>query len=179
MDLDGRETTDVIPGLGTMYTWNVVSPRLGMTARLTADGRTILRASYGQFSQGVLTGELGLFHPAVSPITTRSYDSESGEYKNVISVVDPKINLQFDPPHAPAAHERIFCGRGSRSGAPDGRGDCVCGQERCELHRVDRRDRPIPFGTANRRRTRHHGVRWTAPHGRVAASASRTRTLIR
>jgi hypothetical protein len=97
VDLDGRETADVIPGLGTMYTWNVVSPRLGMTARLTADGRTILRASYGQFSQGVLTGELGIFHPAVSPTITRSYDSESGDYKNVISVVDPKINLQFDP----------------------------------------------------------------------------------
>jgi hypothetical protein len=97
VDLDGRETAEIIPGLGTMYTWNVVSPRLGMTARVTSDGRTILRASYGQFSQGVLTGELGIFHPAVTPTITRSYDPESGEYKTVASVVDPRINLQFDP----------------------------------------------------------------------------------
>ena len=97
VDLEGRETAEIIRGLGTMYTWNVMSPRLGFTARLSADGRTILRASYGKFSQGVLTGELGLFHPAVSPTTTRSYDSQTGEYKNVVSVVDNKINLQFDP----------------------------------------------------------------------------------
>src|SRR6185436_18500566 len=72
VDLDGHETADIIRGLGTMYTWNVVSPRLGFTARLSADGRTILRASYGTFSQGVLTGELGIFHPAVSPTITKS-----------------------------------------------------------------------------------------------------------
>ena len=35
-----------------------VSPRLGVTAKLTADGRTMLRASYGRFNQGVLTGEI-------------------------------------------------------------------------------------------------------------------------
>ena len=36
-----------------------MSPRLGVTAKLSADGRTMLRASYGRFHQGVLTGELG------------------------------------------------------------------------------------------------------------------------
>ena len=35
-----------------------MSPRLGVTAKLTADSRTMLRASYGRFNQGVLTGEL-------------------------------------------------------------------------------------------------------------------------
>ena len=35
---------------------------MGVTAKVTSDGRTILRASYGRFSQGVLTGEIGLFH---------------------------------------------------------------------------------------------------------------------
>ena len=54
----GMETDATIAGLGTLYTWNVVSPRLGITAKLTADGRTMLRASYGRFNQGVLTGEL-------------------------------------------------------------------------------------------------------------------------
>ena len=35
--------------------------------KLTADGRTMLRASYGRFSQGVLTGEFSPFHPGVDP----------------------------------------------------------------------------------------------------------------
>ena len=58
LDSQGRETDDIVRGLGTLYTWNVWSPRLGVTMKLTADGRTMLRASYGRFSQGVLTGEL-------------------------------------------------------------------------------------------------------------------------
>jgi len=97
VDLEGHETADIIKGLGTMYTWNVVSPRLGVITKITADGRTILRASYGKFSQGVLTGELGIFHPAVSPTITKSYDPETGTYPNTVSVVDGRINLQFDP----------------------------------------------------------------------------------
>ena len=64
IDASGQETDETIAGLGTLYTWNVVSPRLGVTAKLSADGRTMLRASYGRFNQGVLTGELSPSIPA-------------------------------------------------------------------------------------------------------------------
>ncbi|HYM23802.1 MAG TPA: TonB-dependent receptor, partial [Vicinamibacterales bacterium] len=96
-DAQGRDTGATIPGLGTLYVWNVISPRLGVTERLTADGRTILRASYGRFSQGVLTGELSPIHPGVTPITTMAYDGATGGYTQLVSVVDPKINLLLDP----------------------------------------------------------------------------------
>jgi hypothetical protein len=96
IDLDGRETSDILSGLGTLYTWNVWSPRLGATAKLTGDGRTMLRASYGLFSQGVLTGEIGLFHPAVAPITTMGFDSATRGYTRPVSVVDNQVNLQLD-----------------------------------------------------------------------------------
>jgi hypothetical protein len=96
-DAQGRETGEIIRGLGTLYTWNVVSPRLGVTERLTADGRTILRASYGRFNQGVLTGELGPIHPGVTRVTTTAFDAATGGYTIPISVVDPKINLLLDP----------------------------------------------------------------------------------
>ena len=84
-------------GLGTLYTWNVWSPRLGVTTRLTADGRTMLRASYGRFHQGVLTGELGPIHPGQTPITTTAFDPATGGYTRLVSVVDPKTNLRLDP----------------------------------------------------------------------------------
>ncbi|MBA2305918.1 MAG: TonB-dependent receptor, partial [Acidobacteria bacterium] len=58
VDLEGQKTNALVEGLGTLYTWNIVSPRLGVTAKLTANGRTMLRGSYGRFSQGVVTGEL-------------------------------------------------------------------------------------------------------------------------
>src|SRR4029077_5274049 len=96
-DAEGHETGAIIRGLGTLYTWNVVSPRLGVTERLTADGRTVLRASYGRFNQGVLTGEISPIPPGVTPITTTAFDAATGGYTNPVSVVDPKINLLLDP----------------------------------------------------------------------------------
>ena len=97
LDAAGHETGSVIGGLGTMYTWNLLSPRVGVTAKLSADGRTLLRASYGRFDQGVLTGELAPFHPGQSPVTTRGFEPATGGYTRVISIVDPKRNLQLDP----------------------------------------------------------------------------------
>jgi hypothetical protein len=96
LDLQGHDTDTIIPGLGTLYTWNVVSPRLGVTTKLTADGRTVLRGSYGRFSQGVLTGEFGSFHTGVSPITTSAFDPATGGYTTLVSVLDPKTQLQLD-----------------------------------------------------------------------------------
>ncbi|MGE5813883.1 MAG: TonB-dependent receptor [Acidobacteriota bacterium] len=97
LDSEGRDTGNTVQGLGTMYTWNVWSPRVGVTARLTADGRTMLRASYGRFRQGVFTGELSPFHPGVTPITTYAYERGTGDYTRVVRTVDSRINLQFDP----------------------------------------------------------------------------------
>ena len=97
LDPQGRETENIVRGLGTLYTWNVWSPRLGVATKLTADGRTMLRASYGRFNQGVLTGELSPFHPGATPTTTAGFDSATGGYTSIVSVVDPKRNLQLDP----------------------------------------------------------------------------------
>jgi hypothetical protein len=96
-DVTGRETGGVVQGLGTLYRWNIWSPRLGVTVRLTLDGRTMGRASYGRFSQGVLTGELGPIHPGQTPITTSAFDAATGGYTRVVSVVDPRTNLRLDP----------------------------------------------------------------------------------
>jgi hypothetical protein len=96
-DVNGSETGGVAQGLGTLYRWNVWSPRLGLTARLTADGRTMARVSYGRFSQGVLTGELGPIHPGQTPITTLAFEPATGGYTRVVSVVDPRTNLRLDP----------------------------------------------------------------------------------
>jgi hypothetical protein len=97
LDAEGQETDATIAGLGTLYTWNVVSPRLGVTAKLSADGRTMLRASYGRFNMGVLTGELSPVHPGVTSTTTMAFDPATGGYTTLVSVVDPNINLALDP----------------------------------------------------------------------------------
>ena len=102
IDAEGHETGDIIPGLGTMYTWNVISPRLGVTAKLTADGRTILRASYGRFHQGILTAEVAPTHPGITPITTTAFDPATGGYTRLVSVVDSTTQRAGRSPHARA-----------------------------------------------------------------------------
>ena len=97
LDPGGRETDRIIEGLGTLYSWNLWSPRLGATMKLTGDGRTILRGSYGRFSPGVLTGEFSAFHPGVTPTTTTQFDPVTGGYTRPVSVVDSKKNLLLDP----------------------------------------------------------------------------------
>jgi hypothetical protein len=96
-DAQGNETGATIRGLGTLYTWNVFSPRVGLTAKLTTDGRTILRTSYGRFHQGILTGEPSAVHPGLTPTTTAAFDQATGQYSRIISVVDPTVNLRLDP----------------------------------------------------------------------------------
>jgi hypothetical protein len=97
VDLQGNETGETVQGLGTLYTWNLLSPRIGLVAKLAADGRTMLRASYGRFSQGVLTGELEPFHPGSSPVTTADFEGATGAYTRVVSVVNNAVNLRLDP----------------------------------------------------------------------------------
>lgn len=97
VDAYAHETSAVVPGLGTLYTWNVFSPRLGVTAKLTADGRTLLRSSYGRFYQGVLTGELSSVHPGAAPVTTMAFDATTGGYTKTVSIVTPTINVKIDP----------------------------------------------------------------------------------
>jgi hypothetical protein len=96
-DAEGRKTAKIIEGLGTLYTWNDVSARLGASVRLTADGRTVARASYGRYHQGVLTGELAPVHPGVTPVTRARWSPATGEYSQIVSVVDSKVNLRHDP----------------------------------------------------------------------------------
>ena len=96
-DAHGNETGATIEGLGTLYSWNVFSPRLGLTAKLSADGRTVLRTTYGRFHQGILTGEPSAVHPGLTPTTTAGFDQATGQYSRIISVVNPTVNLQLDP----------------------------------------------------------------------------------
>ena len=105
VDLEGRTTDTIIPGAGTLYTWNILSPRLGLTMKLSEDGRTMLRASYGRFSQGVLTGELAAFHPGASTTTTKAWVPAAGDYTRVTSVVDPRQMLLNQDLRAPRTDE--------------------------------------------------------------------------
>jgi hypothetical protein len=117
VDLQGSETDQILTGLGTLFTWNTWSPRLGVTTKLSADGRTILRASYGRFVQGVLTAELEFFHPGQFPVTTRAFDPADGDYTRVISELSNKVNLLLDRDIRPPRTDELSVGMDREIGA--------------------------------------------------------------
>jgi hypothetical protein len=96
-DALGNETGEEIQGLGDLFTWTNLSPRLGFNYKLTSDGRTLLRASYGRFTQRIITGELTGVHPGLSPITLAYFNPDTGGYTDIDSVVDPNANLSVNP----------------------------------------------------------------------------------
>ena len=97
LDADGRETGVPISGDGLLYTWRDVSPRLAATWKLTDDGRTLLRASYGRFTQGVLTGEVSPDHPGqASTFTTDCVGNVTPCVANSIED-NPRTQVQIDP----------------------------------------------------------------------------------
>ena len=86
VDLQGQATDAMVEGSGTLYVWNVVSPRLGVTMKLDRSGQTMLRGSYGRFSQGVLTGELAAFHPGASTVTMKNWVPADQAYTRVTQI---------------------------------------------------------------------------------------------
>ena len=109
-DADGNETGETIEGRGTLYTWSTLSPRLGLNLKLTADGRTALRASYGRFYQGVLNSELHVVHPGLTPTTFAFFDPSTGDYSAVFAVVDPLSQVGIDPDTDPPTTDQFSIG---------------------------------------------------------------------
>ena len=96
VDLEGHETSQQVPGAGLLYQWNTLSPRVGAVLKFSEDARTILRSSFGRFHAGVLTGELGQFHPGATIVTTRDFVAADGDYTRIRSQLHPATNLRLD-----------------------------------------------------------------------------------
>jgi hypothetical protein len=90
-------TGTTIAGLGDMFTWHVASPRAGVNVKLTSDGRTVLRATYGRAYRQILLNEIDVVHPGIADLTQRNYSAATGGYTTLVSVTNSKSNLKIDP----------------------------------------------------------------------------------
>jgi len=94
-DLLVHATGRIIEGSGTVDTWNILSPRVGLVIKLDTVGRTMLRANAGRFSQGMLTGEISAIHPGR---TRNTVILASGE-KLVKDPSQVELDPEIRPPH--------------------------------------------------------------------------------
>jgi len=89
-------TGATVPGLGDLFTWNKVAPRVGLNYKLTSDGKTILRATAGRYYRPIILSELQGLHPGLGTSTLAAYNPATGTYSTILSVTDPKANLAID-----------------------------------------------------------------------------------
>ena len=91
-----HETGRTIEGRGTVDSWNIVSPRVGVVIKLDTDGRTMLRANAGRFSQGLLTGEISGIHPGRTRSTIIQEPSGATLVRDPSQVqLDPELRLPY------------------------------------------------------------------------------------
>jgi hypothetical protein len=79
-----------------LYSWSSVSPRIGFNWKLTKDGKTVLKAHWGRYYRGVLTGEFSALSPTAPPIVAFSgeYDAQGNRIGE--EIISDNSNLRLD-----------------------------------------------------------------------------------
>ena len=125
-----HETGKIIEGRGTVNSWNVVSPRVGVVIKLDTTGRTMLRANAGKFGQGLLTGEIASIHPGRAMSTTTQVATGATTIRDPSRVVlDPAIRQPYT--------NQYLDRPGSRGGSPARGIRRLRPQGRPRLHRLE------------------------------------------
>ncbi len=145
-DAVGNELGTDIQGLGDLFTWTNVSPRLGFNFKLTGDGKTLLRGNYGRFVQGMITGELATVHPGLTPITYALFDPATGGYTDIVSVTGSVANLSVNPDTVAPNTDQFSIGFDRELSANRRDRSHVRLQERARLHWIRRYCRSIRDG---------------------------------
>ena len=97
LDAQGNETGQSSPERPNLFTWNSVSPRVGIVYKFTDAGKSTAKAHFGRYYRGIVTGEFDNTGPA---ITTRYLFD--GTYRNglpnpaSLEVVSDNTNLTVD-----------------------------------------------------------------------------------
>ncbi len=109
-DNELKPTGQTIKGLGDLFTWKSISPRLGFNLKLTDDGRTTLRGNYGRAYRPVFLQDLNLISPAQSPSTLKRWDPTTRDYTTLVSITDPLANVGIDPAIKPPFTDQYAIG---------------------------------------------------------------------
>ena len=101
-----ERTSATITGLGTLYNWDVVAPRIGFNLKLNDEGTAVLRGTVGRAHRNIRTGEFDDGHPGRGGTTTFGWDGVTpigsatsvAAYPTLLSVTDPTANLPIIDP---------------------------------------------------------------------------------
>jgi outer membrane receptor protein involved in Fe transport len=82
-----------------LYTWNTLSPRLGVNLKLTGDGKTVLKGHWGRYHRAVATGEYAnVIGPNVKPTFSGTFDFDANGFDpGSLTLFEGNTNLSVDP----------------------------------------------------------------------------------
>jgi len=96
LDVAGNPTGENTAPVDKLYSWNSVSPRIGFNWKLTKDGKTVLKAHYGRYYRGIITGEFDNVAPSAPPYIAFSGEYDDGGNRIGEEIVSDTTNLRVD-----------------------------------------------------------------------------------
>lgn len=85
-----RNEIGTVAGLDDLVDWKAWSPRVGVNVKLSDDGSSIMRASYGRYYQGVTTNMYSALSPAQAVTRRFGWNTATGQYDILQREVDPR-----------------------------------------------------------------------------------------
>lgn len=67
LDAGGNPTGSKSPAVDEVFRWRALSPRLGINFKVTESGSALLKAHYGRYYRGIVTGEFDNTTPSITP----------------------------------------------------------------------------------------------------------------
>jgi hypothetical protein len=95
LDAVGLPTGQMSAKVADVYSWNTISPRVGLNYRLTASGRTVVKAHYGRYYKAMEATEFQGAVPSISPAFSFNVDA-NGNRSNFVQI-SSNANLKIDP----------------------------------------------------------------------------------
>src|SRR5262245_56175913 len=97
LDAQGNETSQNSREIPDVYTWNVVSPRVGLIYKLNESGRTTVKLHAGRYYGAVVTSEFDNISPSITPryLFSGLYDRNGNPLDK--ELVSDNTNRTVDP----------------------------------------------------------------------------------
>jgi hypothetical protein len=97
IDAQRNKTGQTIKGIDNVLAWNTWSPRLGLVFQLTPDNKTILKANYGHYYDGMTMMAFARMTKSVPTTYAYLYDWDTGLYDTPFWTWDPTRGVGVDP----------------------------------------------------------------------------------
>jgi Carboxypeptidase regulatory-like domain len=97
LDANGNPTGQQSKAVDQLFRWQVVSPRLGINYKVNASGTSLLKAHYGRYYRGIVTGEFDNTTPSITPryLFSGTYDANGVPLDK--ELVSDNSRLSVDP----------------------------------------------------------------------------------